>query len=148
MAKHLKQLSIEGQREVKCMMEAKMNDPSYIKEDRYTGCLLWRGAVAGGNTQWGQGQYSTIKFRSFSGLFKPFQVGGHIVQLFLKTGELPLSPKSGVSHICHKNFCLNSSHLYLESMKQNIDRKPCSVKQGQKRICNDKTHTPQCYSET
>ena len=41
-----------------------------------------------------------------------------------------------------KKLCLNSSHLYLESMKQNIDRKPCSVKQGQKRICKGKTHTP------
>ena len=85
-------LTIKAKIEVKTVMEMKMNYPSYIKEDRYTGCLLWRGAVAGGNTQWGQGQYSTIKFRSRSGLLKPFQVGGHIVQLFLKTGELPLSP--------------------------------------------------------
>ena len=148
MAKNLKNLSEEGKLEVKMIMERKMSDPSYIKQDRYTGCLLWRGAVSGGSAAWGRGEYSAINFRSSSGLFKPFQVGGHIVQLFLKTGQIPSPPLTGVSHLCHKKLCLNSGHLILESIQRNNSRKACNGKPGQKRECRDKSHSPQCFSET
>ena len=48
MAKHLILLSPEAQLEVKSIMEKRMCDPTKVKKDRYTECLLWRGAVAGG----------------------------------------------------------------------------------------------------
>ena len=146
MAKYLVLLSPQAQSEVRDIMESRMSDPSKVKKDRQTECLLWRGAVAGGNG-FRPGEYSTMKFKSRCDLFKPFQAGGHIVQLFLKTGEVPKNKNEGVSHLCHKKLCLNPSHLYLEPLKSNVNRKCCKSQNGRKRECRDETHTPQCFSE-
>lgn len=150
MSKNLITLSEEGKKELKSIMGEYLKDSYLVKKDQHTGCLLWQGALAGGNG-YSHGQYSTIRIASQSGLFKPFQINGHIVQCFLKTGEIPvLSPKTtrtGVSHLCHRKRCLNPMHLVMESHKENQQRSKCSPKMGKKRMCQEpETHSPPCYS--
>lgn len=148
MAKNLISLTKEGVLEVNSILEDYISDPGYVKKDSQTGCLLWLGARGGGNG-YREPEYSTMWLSSNKGNFKSFRTYVHIVQLFLKTGEVPTRGKSGVSHICHRKLCVNPSHIFLETLKSNNKRKLCNGTPGCKKECKDpRNHTPQCFSET
>ena len=155
MAQNLLHLDEIGIEEVRIKMERLLSSPITVKRDRHTDCLLWKGGVSGASKHRTEGRYPKIRFSSKSKRFKSFICGGHIVQYFLKTRQVPDDRKAemgdksrmtGVSHLCHRSLCLNSSHLVMESVRENNCRKPCNKTSGQKKECKNESHCPECYS--
>jgi hypothetical protein len=71
----------------------------------------------------------------------------HQLAYYAENGTVPTRNQEHLSHLCNDSRCMNTSHLIVETPKQNNSRKNCRVTVECEHCCkktNVCEHTPKC----
>ena len=114
-----------------------------------SGCWIWLGGTGGATETVNSKKYPYVWIWEHRQKQECAGMGGggfscriNILQLYLKSAQVPVLNVSCASHLCHTPKCINPDHIILETIADNADRKKCHKARGRKCIGN---HQPKCY---